>query len=339
MVAKLADIAAHAGLGVPTVSQILNGTPGRSYRADTRQRVLETAHKLGYRANSSARAMRAGRFSAIAVASSRQGGGRSWASPRMLTEIEAALHRHDLHLILSTLDDRTLTTERSVPKVLRELMADGMLLNYTKQIPAQLSDLIETHNLPVIWLNTIRDHDCVYVDNHGGFEQITRRLIEMGHRRIAYCGARPTPQTDHLHYSQRDRYLGYAEAMEQAGLTPRLIRDPAEDAGAALQADLTDDSRPTALVCYNIDHANAVLYFAAWAGLRVPDDLSIITMSVEGESNALVPLTRLQVHEAERARAAVEALRQKIQTPSKRLPPAVLTPQLLDESASVKVVE
>lgn len=110
MAVKLSDIAARTGLGIPTVSQILNGTPGRSYRPDTRARVMAVAKKLGYRVNSSARAVRAGRFNAVAIVSS-PSNGRSWATAQMLASIEAALRVHDLHLILTALDDATLTTE------------------------------------------------------------------------------------------------------------------------------------------------------------------------------------------------------------------------------------
>ena len=99
----IATLAEHLGLSRATVTHVLNGR-GDTQRISpkTQQRVREAAQDLGYRANASARAVRAGRFGSIALIQSLWG---QYLPPELLFGLSRALADQDLHLVLSQVPD------------------------------------------------------------------------------------------------------------------------------------------------------------------------------------------------------------------------------------------
>jgi DNA-binding LacI/PurR family transcriptional regulator len=120
----------------------------------------------------------------------------------------------------------------------------------------------------------------VTIDNVDGAFKATNHLIELGHRRIAYIGDRFGLQSD------LDRTKGYQKALRKADLPASeelVARGDGKTAGArAAAAKLLDatigaaDRRPTAVFCYNDMSALGVMQEAEAAGLRIPEDLSVV---------------------------------------------------------------
>src|SRR5688572_22758476 len=185
MSVTIKEIARRTGLSVPTVGNVL-GRSGDRYSAETRRRVLEAAAELGYRPNSSARAMRQGRFgcAALILSRSRQQT-HSFIPTGLLDGLDNELGRHDMHLTITRLSDEELSHDDFVPKVLRQHMADGMIVNYTHGIPPAMLDLIHAHHTPAVWLNAKLNEDCAYPDDLGAAKAVTEELLKLGHRRIA----------------------------------------------------------------------------------------------------------------------------------------------------------
>ena len=141
------QIAEHLGLSLPTVSQVLNNRG--QLRPETRRRVLRAAVKLGYRPNTAAKAISTGRFNCIALllgADPLSG----YLNRDMIEGIHDALADRNMHLTITKLPDQKLTDDGYVPKMLRESMADGMLINYKANIPPGMVELIEEDRLPAI---------------------------------------------------------------------------------------------------------------------------------------------------------------------------------------------
>src|SRR4051812_6816320 len=116
------EIAKFTGLSVPTIGNVLGGSAGR-YSAQTRARVVEAARELGYRPNSTARAMRRGRVGCAALILSRSHPQtHSHVPPGLLDGLDDELALHNMHLAISRLSDEQLS-DQSLPKVLREYMA------------------------------------------------------------------------------------------------------------------------------------------------------------------------------------------------------------------------
>jgi LacI family transcriptional regulator len=317
------DIARRLGISQPTVSQALGPDPAR-YRVApaTVKRVRAAALSMGYRPNASARAFRSGRFGAAALILSADVAGRSTLPRLLLSGLVNALEERGMHLTVTELTDANLTDEKFVPKILREWMADGLLVNYNRDFPKQMVELIENHALPAVWINAKRDADCVYPDDWLAAREATRRLIDLGHRRIAYtCFASDEEGT--RHYSETDRMEAYEEAMREAGLTPRTINRRSETVPAGFMAwheivgrALSGPDRPTAI----LDYGPPIVVQRAIdrCGLVVPRDLSLIrfddTASTHHPATMIVPQMEL-------ARKSVKMLIEKIESPKRHQPP------------------
>ncbi|MBS3735290.1 MAG: LacI family DNA-binding transcriptional regulator [Phycisphaerae bacterium] len=322
MPVTMQDIADKTGLSRPTVSLALRDKGTLS--TATRQRVRHAAEALGYRANALARGMRAGKFGSIALVLSEHTG-RSYLPPQVLKGIRDALSRRELHLTLAGLPDEKLTDAGFVPRILREYCCDGMLIDYTDDIPERMIDLIESLRQPAIWLNSKRAYDCVYPDDVAIGREATRRLLAAGHRRIAYldwgAGWKQLPQA---HYSQRDRQAGYAEAMRDAGVTPEPIRRQDSSVRASLQqavaALLRADDAPTAFVTYSWDFARVIAAVTSQQGLSVPSDVSLVNTG-SGDQLALddeTQITTVCTPEQQYGAEGVEMLLEKLAAPAGR---------------------
>ena len=133
--------------------------------------------------------------------------------------------------------------------------------------------------LPVVFVTCAADWgDVVAVDDLAAATAATRHLIALGHRRIAYFADSVREEK-----ADADRRGGYAAALAAAGLQPLVLmwhRKPftVELDGAILPAAaaLTGERRMTAIFAANDLHAIDVLDCADRAGLRVPQDLSVI---------------------------------------------------------------
>lgn len=269
------DVAERSGVSVDTVWQILGGRGGR-YSEQTRQRVEQAATAVGYRRHAGAVAISTGRFGSLAMITSTTSHRSVW-DPALFAGLEHRLGRAGHHLTLACLGDDELRGEGSLAKLLRERMADGLILNYVYEIPTELEQAIASHGLGAVWVNRRLPSACAHPDDLAAGRQATEALLARGHRRIAYLSSHPTP-----HYSDADRAAGYVQAMNAAGLPPRLVQsqDPPDHRDAwlrRLRAELTGPARPSAFVAYGPFAANPALLVARDLGLGVPGDLSLVT--------------------------------------------------------------
>jgi LacI family transcriptional regulator len=272
----LADIARHTGVSLMTVSRSIRGV-GRISKS-TRDRVLSAASELGYRPNHAARSTANGRFDAVTIVLSANP--RRSSLPRAVMEWmhdELALHR--LHLNVAILPDEQLGDAHVVPELLRQTLSDGLIINYTDNLPPKLAELLDTHRLPAVWINHRRETDAVYHDDQLGAREAVGRLRELGHRRIMYADFTPYPVGEQLHYSTVDRREGYVAAMREAGLEP--VVEQALEPGALRWERLSTAIQrhtPTAVVTYSGQIASVCIYAAAMTGMQVPRDLSVVAI-------------------------------------------------------------
>ena len=91
--------------------------------------------------------------------------------------VEEALAETNDQLLFSRLSDERLKDERSAPRMLRQLMVDGLLLHYTHRFPEDLPDRLAGNRLPSVWINTRLPHDCVYLDDYAAAREAAQRLL------------------------------------------------------------------------------------------------------------------------------------------------------------------
>ncbi len=321
--ATITDIAKVAGVSHMTVSRVLNGAQyHRPTFAKRARNIRKLAREMGYRPNASARAMRQGRFGAVTLMMSADPG-RSELPKKMFYGIQAAASHADLTVNLNIVPDDQLTDEQFIPKALRELHSDGLLINYHKSLPAYLRELIDRFAIPSVFLNLDADYDSVCPDDFAAGRTATEHLLSLGHRRIWYVGY--SYDHDNYHYSELERRDGYAAAMLDAKLEPVSIDRYHRDLGRthpnaqAWPQALLQPDRPTAIVCYGKDVDVSIIHHAAArAGLCVPPDLSLMTFDGGPAFDALELDTWL-VPEYEVGRVGVEMLLQKILHPEQPL--------------------
>ncbi len=277
-------IAEVCGLSQPTVSRILANGDNRHSQA-TRQLVTETARRMGYRPNAAARVTRTGKTSAIALLLGTKDG-RSSLPADLLNGIQDALRQHDLNLMVVRMDDEHLADGRYVPRILREVASDGLLIDYTHDIPESMIRLIAEHRIPAVWINSPQPHDCVRPDDFGAGKVAAEHLIKLGHGRIAWADFTHGPDFVNPHYSAADRHDGYATAMIDADLKPLVIRAsqgvdvPSPQRIAFADSVLAGEvcgERPTAVIAYSQTTAIPFHVAAVQRGLSVPGDLALIS--------------------------------------------------------------
>ena len=333
----VSEIARASRVSVPAVYQALN--QGGRLSTTTRTRILDVAHRLGYRPNAAAQAISTGRFNCVSLLLS-SNDRRSNLPDRMLSGISEALSARDQHLTITLLPDEQLTSEGVIPKILRQWLADGLIINYTDHIPDRMVTLINENTIPSVWMNSKRSADAVYPDDLDAGRRATEALLKLGHRAIAYVDfSYGLVDNEPIHYSSIDRQAGYELAMASAGLKTDIVRPPTPRAKQRVRVKLAEEllnrkDRPTAVVTYSGSTAVPLVFAATKKNLDVPRDLSIITFDTEALALTGVTFTTMVVPNFELGRCAVDMLLSRIDVPGVPINSRVL-PFTFDEGESI----
>lgn len=328
----LEEIAQRAGVSRNTAARALSGKTKANWLSTARRvaHIRRIARHMGYLPNAAAQATRGGRFSAFTLLLSTQGGRSTWSSD-LLDGILDAMGAFGLHLNIAKLPDEVLTDAAALPRLLTTLASDGLLVNYTDHIPEPMIGLIREHRVPAVWVNSKQAHDCVHPDDFGAGRLAAEHLLGLGHTRIAFADySHALGMLEEAHYSALDRAAGYSAAMQRAGLSPRVIRQPKyapmpNREGFSVDW-LSKPRRPTAVVCHS---AGTLLpLYAACRTLRlaIPDDLSVVHIGADTPIPLAVTPTLACIDEKGVGRAAVEMLVRKTADPhSHQAPHCVAT--------------
>jgi LacI family transcriptional regulator len=337
----LEEVAKQAGVSPRTVTRVMRGDtkecwPSAVARAE---KIRKIARELGYRPNSSASAIRKGRFDCLGLLLSADEG-RSNLPPLLLDGIHDELLKRQMHLTLAKLPDQDLVEQGAFPRILQECCCDGLLVNYTDRIPFAMLKRLDEDPVPSMWLNCKLKQDCIHYDDFQAGIDATKQLIELGHRQIAYLDFTQFHVQPDSHYSRVDRHAGYVQTMTQAGLTPTPRQQFSGIQGKArlnaLLQLLQSPNRPTAIISYDAEHR--VLLAAAMSGLSVPRDLSLISFDEQnpagatdeqGENYIGIDISKMRIPTMLAGQRAVELLIEKIEHTNKVIEPCVL-PLTLD---------
>jgi len=267
----LLDVARAAGVSTATVSRCLNKEA--SVAKETRARVMQAVEALGYTPNFNARAIAAKRSQTIGAIIPTM---ENAIFARGLQAFQEELHELGYNLLVSSSayqPDR----EAEQIKALVSRGADGLLLIGYERDP-EVYAYLERRKIPTVlaWaFSPDQDLPAVGFDNRVAMAELAGKVIEMGHRRIAYISG-----TIAGNDRAKSRYDGVQDAMLAAGLDPEELpmieRDYAIEAGAeAFESLMQAQDKPTVVMCGNDVLAAGALARARQMGLSVPDDVSI----------------------------------------------------------------
>ncbi|MEY4750175.1 MAG: hypothetical protein RIQ60_2389 [Pseudomonadota bacterium] len=271
---KLKELAAHLGLSPTTVSRALAGYSDVS--PITRARVEQVAREVGYQPNRAARQVAMGRADAVGIIYSPAS--EFLGNTSFLEMLEGVAHTLELincDLLLAAAPRRNeLDAYR---RMVSSSRVDAMLVAHTLCSDPRI-DYLCASGFPFVAYGRTQNCDGYAwfdFDNALGSQLAVRRLVELGHRRIAYVHAP-------LEYNfAHQRHAGYLEGLQAAGLAPdpRMILGGSLNRRAGYQAAqelLALSPRPTAVVVDNNIGGVGFLRALLDAGLRIGHDMSII---------------------------------------------------------------
>ncbi len=270
--ATIREVAERAGVSTMTVSRVINNSGHISREA--RERVEAAIGALGYVPNALARSLRFKQTKTLALVLS------DITNPFFTTiarGVEDVASRGGFNVIFCNTDESE-DKQAEYLTILVQKQVDGVLL-----VPARSSEepvtYLRSRRVPVVVIDRrvpACETDGVRGDSEQGAYDLAGLLLELGHRRIAILSGPPEVST------AADRVTGYRRALADAGLTvdPALIlhgRLRQEGGYQMAQQALALSPRPTAIFAANNFIAIGA-YRALWdAGLRVPDDIAMVT--------------------------------------------------------------
>jgi len=327
------DVAQQAQVSVTTVSHVVNNT--RFVSEGARQRVLQAIDELRYVPSALARSLKSNRTHTVGMMIPNS------SNPyfaEIIRGIEDTCYAAGFNVILCNSDDDPLKQSTYV-RLLSEKQVDGLIV-MSSGADGELLDTLRAASMPQVVVDReIEDleADLVEVNHEAGGAIATRHLLALGHRRIA-CIAGPQVLS-----SARQRVQGYRLALQEAGIEveERLLRsaDFTSAGGHLAMASLLEAAeaearrggpgRPTAVFASNDLMAIGAVCAAAGAGLRIPQDLSVIGFDdIALSAYANPPLTTVAQPKHRTGALAAQMLMQRIAERGRAWQREILQPTL-----------
>lgn len=256
------DVARECGVAASTVSRAFS-RPGR-VNSDTALRIREVADRLGYRTNTLARALPTGKTMMVALVIPD-------ATNPFYFEIihgveEAAAEAGYAMVLIDTKEHRPerQAIAQAAPTV------DGMILGTTRMADSAIR--MSAKLTPLVVLNrAVADVPCVITDNARGMRLAVEHLVELGHDSITYLAGPEASWADGM------RWRTMRESAHELKLRVRRIGPFPPTLAGGIRAVTDLMHHPTsALITFNDLMAIGVLRGFGLAGVRVPDDVSVI---------------------------------------------------------------
>lgn len=258
-----------------TVARVLNEDPALRVRPATRERVLQAVADLGYRPNRVASGLRTHRTGTVALVLPDP---QNLAWSETVRGVERAAAERGYVVVVADAHGPTLDGEQLARFVLEGRM-DGILVAFAT-IVDELVAQIASRGLPLVPINSRSTivRGSVTMDDEQASSLAVEHLVALGHRRIGFLAGRADTDVG------RRREQGYRQALARHGIAshPSWIipgdyteRQAATAADRALAAPA--DERPSAVIAVNLPSALGVRLAASRRGLRIPEDLSLLT--------------------------------------------------------------
>lgn len=289
-----------------TVSRVINH--GKNVRESTRAAVRDAIERLSYSPNTAARSLAAGQATHI---------GLLYANPSVAYLAQfliGALHAArsaGVHLVIESCESEDADEQAEVTRRFATSDVEGVVLPPPLSESEPIMAELDAMGIPVVTVAMgapRADSLNVRIDDHAAAMEMTRYLLDLGHRNIGFIKGHPN------HIASHDRYRGFCDALTAAGIDSENA--PAEQGYFSYRSGLTAGERllaradrPTAIFASNDDMAAATVSVAHRMGLNVPDDISIVGFDDTALATSVWPeLTTVKQPIAAMAEAALELL-------------------------------
>ncbi len=317
------DVAREVGVSTATVSRALRGLPRVS--PETRERVLEVATRMGYVASPHAASLASGQTHTIGVVVPNV---TRWFFGSVVHGAEELLREEGYDLLLYTVTGDPAARQRLFSSYLLSKRVDAVMVLALRPTPDEVAALDGTGSPTVVVGGAVPGWSSVRIDDVEAATTAVRHLVELGHTRIAHLGGVPDPEHAGLDFSTPgERLLGYRTAMQEAGLQVEPGWEVMGDFTAlggltACRQLLAGGPHPTAIFAGSDEMAIGASHAVREAGLRVPDDISVIGID-NHELSEYFDLSTIAQPAAELGRLGARVLLDALQ--SEAPPPPVET--------------
>ncbi|WP_037284835.1 LacI family DNA-binding transcriptional regulator [Saccharibacillus sacchari] len=328
----LKEIAELAGVSTSTVSRIINSPDDSFARKTVRDRVWKIIHETGYVPNQSARELKQGKkeeaVHRCTTISCILGRTRDLEDNPFFAQTARAIEQQALekgctvsaYYSIFDLQNDPFGRRTEIPR------ADGAIV--LGRLNDKTRALLEKHykNIVYVGRNVIdAEWDQIVCDGYEAARTALKHLIELGHRRIAYIGETQS----------EIRYRAFSDTVREYGLdaAPSLIASVTQDGPGGYEGAeyllRGAEPLPTAIFCATDVTAIAAIKRFVEAGIKVPEQLSIIGMDDIEIAQYLTPvLTTVSIPKVEMGKVAVRTLLDRIHK-EHRLPMKIFLPHKL----------
>lgn len=323
------DIAQAAGVSSDTVSRVLNGHHKGTYAKVNAKAedIRALAVRMGYRPRAGMHSRRGTTAGAMAwlIPSSQAG---VYVPTGLFRGASIALRQLGKHLLVAQPDEDELANHPRLLRLWHDLAVEGLICSHHLDVPHSMRQGLQRARIPTVWVNDLREADCVMPDDRGAAYRATKACVDMGHRRIAYVVF-----ASGVHISLVHREEGYRQAMIEAGLPVRMVRESyisvlitesfdhrLEQCAALLRAE----DAPTACICYGNHEPGVLVTASAMIGKRVGRDVAVIGFSDKPLEDSGIPVSTWLFPGRELGQAAVHLIERRRRHMQHGEPPVIV---------------
>jgi LacI family transcriptional regulator len=304
-------IARMAKVSIATVSRTMNHVS--TVNPAMAKRVWDVIEKLDYVPNTQARALVSGRSKLFGLLISEI---TNPFFPELIQGFEDVAVEHGYEILVSSTNYDPKRMAHCIRRMLERKVEGVAVMTFGIEQP--LLEQLAKRKVPLVFVDAAPDRpgiSVLKVDYHHGIRQGVQHLAALGHRNIGFVSG-PVRLN-----SAKARQQAFLTAIKECGIPPKAAwmqeGDHTLEGGvAAMDRILAGGERPTAIMCSNDMTAIGVLHSAYRAGIRVPDELSVIGFDdIHLAQMMMPPLTTIQMSRFALAKAAVAALRTHVEKP------------------------
>lgn len=303
---NIKEVAARAKVSTATISRTINQSELVSPK--TADRVWRAIRELGYYPNTQARALVSGRSRIFGLIISDIS---NPFFPELVKAFEDTAILHGYEVIVANTDYKLDRMGVCVRRMI-ERKVDGVAI-MTSEIERELLDELSKRQLPIVFLDIGKVKPLISnisVDYARGIREAVQHLVGLGHKRLGFISGPGDLK------SARTRRTAFLNCLRECGIADKqqivVEGNHRVDGGqAAMREILSKPNPPTAVLTSNDLSAIGALHAIQDAGLRVPEDISVIGFDdIELSQYTQPPLTTVKLSRDELGRRAFHALYQ-----------------------------
>lgn len=311
---KLSDVAKEANVSITTVARYVNQSGYVSQK--TQQAIREAIERVGYMPNHTAKALRNGQSKIL--------GHIVPYSPintffqKLSYSVNKLAYESGYQVLSVVLGEHTPEALKEMVERLLSYQVEGIIFSsfIQNEMDKEIKEYLDSLVVPIIMIERAAECfgiDKVLINSAEGSYILTRKLLEAGHRDIAYIGKQ-------MKYSvEKERYKGFLAAIQERGISvneeERLFfaeEYTVEEGEAQAEKMLRMQRLPTAIVAASDILASGVLNALYRHNLRVPEDVSVVGYDDTIAQFLCPPLTTAHVPVGELARSAINIMIHKL---------------------------